>query len=129
MLFGVGPVGLKVQLSCWLYVVDVELMSLEVLLLREGLAALGANVVLYVPVHCLDMLLEGVSLLEGRAALLARVVPQVGVHALLVPLRVQKEPITMGMHLFLDQTLLQRVGFHHKFSWLVGYTTAAVQPI
>ena len=55
--------------------VDVELVSLEVLLLREGLAALGANVVLDVPVHRLDMLLEGVGLLEGRATLLARMVP------------------------------------------------------
>ena len=68
-------VQLKVQLSCRLYVVDVELVSLQVLLLREGLAALGANVVLDVPVHRLDMLLEGVGLLEGRAALLARMVP------------------------------------------------------
>ena len=57
--------------------VDVELVSLEVLLLREGLAALGANVVLDVPVHCLDVLLEGVGLLEGRATLLARMVPEV----------------------------------------------------
>ena len=65
--------------------VDVELVALEVLLLREGLAALGAHVVLDVPVNGLDVLLEGVGLLEGRAALLARVVSQVGVHALLVP--------------------------------------------
>ena len=75
VLWSVVWCRLKVQLSCWLYVVDVELMSLEVLLLREGLAALGANVVLYVPVHRLDMLLEGVGLLECRAALLARMVP------------------------------------------------------
>ena len=77
-----------------LNVVDVDLVALEVLLLREGLAALGANVVLDVPVHRLDMLLEGVGLLEGRAALLARMVPEVGVHTLLMPLKVQKEPIT-----------------------------------
>ena len=64
--------------------VDVELVALEVLLLREGLAALGAHVVLDVPVNRLDVLLEGVGLLERRAALLARVVPLVGVHALLV---------------------------------------------
>ena len=68
-----------------LNVVDVDLVALEVLLLREGLAALGAHVVLDVPVNGLDVLLEGVGLLEGRAALLARVVSQVGVHALLVP--------------------------------------------
>ena len=74
--------------------VDVELVSLEVLLLREGLAALGAHVVLDVPVNGLDVLLEGVGLLECRAALLARMVPEVGVHALLMPLRVQKEPIS-----------------------------------
>ena len=65
--------------------VDVEFVPLEVLLLREGLAALGAHVVLDVPVNGLDVLLEGVGLLEGRAALLARVVSQVGVHTLLVP--------------------------------------------
>ena len=65
--------------------VYVELVALEVLLLREGLAALGADVVLDVSVHRLDVLLEGVGLLEGRAALLARVVPEVGVNALLVP--------------------------------------------
>ena len=65
--------------------VNVELVPLEVLLLREGLAALGADVVLDVSVHRLDVLLECVGLLEGRAALLARVVPLVGVNALLVP--------------------------------------------
>ena len=37
--------------------VDVELVALEVLLLREGLAALGADVVLDVPVDRFDMLL------------------------------------------------------------------------